>query len=303
MRKWLTRLVYGLLFSIPLMLVTYALAQASPPVQAEPTGELNCQNCHPAFHEAWKDGAHGKAVSETFLKAWEDQGKSGDCLVCHTTGYDPVTGVFASGGLTCDSCHFPVTTNHPTEPMPADRSSRMCGNCHAETYFEWQVSKHREAGLDCIVCHDPHGNGLKAENSYALCASCHRERASNYTHSQHSQKGLACSDCHLGKLADGGIQGHARQDHSFFVSLTTCNSCHAYQMHDPVAVHPENPTPTAPPDAMSSIEAARVVGEPNPVSTMGFATLAVLIGTAFGGVLSPLMVGGYSRINTDEKKG
>jgi predicted CXXCH cytochrome family protein len=303
MSKWITRLVYGLLFSIPLMLATYILAQASPPVQTEPAGELNCQSCHPAFHEAWKDGAHGKAVSETFLQAWEAQGKSGDCLVCHTTGYDPVTGEFASEGITCESCHNPIAKNHPTEPMPADRSSRMCGNCHAETYFEWQVSKHRDSELDCIVCHDPHGNSLKAEDSGALCASCHRERASNYTHSQHSQQGLTCTDCHLAKMADGGIQGHARQDHSFFVSLNTCNSCHAYQMHDPVAVHPDNPEPTPAPDAMTSIETASVVGEPDPVSPMGFATLAGLIGMAFGIVLAPWLERWYRRIDPLDKRG
>jgi len=71
MRTLMTRLVYGLLFAIPLMLVTYAFAQAGPAQTesglvagsqltqneepAEPDGELDCQSCHPAFYQAWGD--------------------------------------------------------------------------------------------------------------------------------------------------------------------------------------------------------------------------------------------------------
>jgi predicted CXXCH cytochrome family protein len=291
MSKWIIRVLYGLLFAIPLMLATYVLAQASPGAQNEApqaTGQRDCLTCHPAFQEAWESGAHGQAAtSSEFRDAWEEQGRPGDCLACHATSYDAETGEFTSEGITCEGCHAPIPANHPTDPMPADRSSKMCGNCHAETLFEWQVSGHRQSDLDCIVCHDPHDNTLKAENSGKLCASCHRDRASNFAHSEHSQQGLACADCHLSELPDGGIEGHARKDHSFFVSLSTCNACHAYQMHDPVAVHPDNPTPEPPVDSMASVETLSVVAEPQPVSPAGFATLSGLIGLALGVVLAP----------------
>lgn len=301
MGKWLTRFGYGVLFALPLMLATYALAQAGTPAQEGQGGELNCAACHPAFQEAWEKGAHGQAaIDPGFTQVWEEQGKPGDCLVCHAPNYSGEAGAEHAEGITCVSCHDPAPTNHPMEPMAADRSSRLCGNCHAETYFEWQVSAHREKGLDCIVCHDPHGNSLKAEDSAALCASCHRERASNFAHSEHSQQGLACVDCHLGEQEGGGIQGHARQDHSFFVSLSTCNNCHAYQMHDPVAVHPENPTPTPRADPMASVETLSVAAEPIPVSPVGFATLAGLIGLAFGVILAPWLERWHRRHNQPE---
>ncbi len=96
MKKWIVRLIYGLLFAVPLMLVTYALAQASPvqqgsaPVESAQTQD--CQACHPAFQAAWEQGIHGKAGSNpAFQKAWMDQGKPEECLACHVTGYDPVS--------------------------------------------------------------------------------------------------------------------------------------------------------------------------------------------------------------------
>ncbi len=288
MKNLLKRLFYGILFAIPLMLVTYALVLAAPRNQAEtPSGEKDCAVCHPAFQEAWEVSRHGIATTDPiFREAWKEQGEPPECLACHVTGYDEETNTWAAEGITCQACHDPIPENHPLEPMAADRSAKLCGDCHPETFFEWQVSAHREKGLDCSGCHDPHATGLKADNPSLLCSSCHRGRASNFTHSAHSQQGLTCIDCHLGTLDQEAREGHSLRDHSFFVSLGTCNSCHVYQMHDPVAVHPENPTPV-PPDAMASTETVSVSAEPVPVSPIGFTALSGLIGVALGVIIAP----------------
>jgi hypothetical protein len=68
--------------------------------------------------------------------------------------------------------------------------------------------------------------------------------------------------------------------------LTTCNQCHAYQMHDPAEVHPESPTPM-PPDTLAAVEALPVLEEPQAVNPLGFTTLTGLIGLAAGIVLAP----------------
>jgi predicted CXXCH cytochrome family protein len=289
MRMFFTRLLYGLLFAIPLMLLTYALAQASPVGQESVPGQSpqgqECQSCHPAFQDAWEKGMHGTSGNNpAFLKTWKDQGEPEECLACHVTGYDPETKTW-QGGITCESCHQPIPANHPLEPMPVDRTSKTCGNCHKETYFQWQASVHRQNDLDCSVCHDPHSNSLKTETSDTLCASCHKARSSNFTHSEHSQKGLVCADCHMGDVAEDITQGHARRDHSFFVNLNTCTKCHKYQMHDPVAVHPEEVATTL--DPMASVESLSVVATPSPVSPLGFALLAGLVGLAAGVVIAP----------------
>lgn len=292
MKMRLTRLIYGLLFAVPMMLVTFAFGHASPAAQtaSEPqTGasqNLDCKSCHPAFFQTWEDGLHGKASSDAaFQKAWQEQKQPAECLTCHVTGYNPETNIRVTDGITCERCHSPMPANHPNEPMPVDRTAALCGTCHTETYFQWQASAHRENDLQCVICHDPHSNSLKAESSGVLCASCHKARSSNFSHTTHSQKGMACTDCHMADLHQAGVQAHGEKDHSFFVSLATCNNCHVYQMHDPVAVHVTQPTPTA--DPMASVETLSVVTTPRPVNPLGFVILAGLVGLAAGIVLAP----------------
>ncbi len=291
MKKICIRLIYGLLFALPLMLLSFALAQAGETPQTQPPPEptqaaLLCPACHESFQDAWVKSAHGQAATDpTFTKAWEEQGKKSECLTCHVTGYDPDKNTWKGNGITCEACHDAATADHPMKPMAADRSAKLCGTCHQETYFEWQSSAHRQAGVDCIACHDPHSTTLKAKDSADQCASCHRERASNYASTQHSKQGLTCADCHLAKLTDPTQEGHARLDHSFTVRLSTCNSCHAYQMHDPAEVHMDKPTPT--PDALAAVEKATVEDAPQPVNPFGFATLSGLFGLAAGAIMAP----------------
>lgn len=291
MKSVLSRIAYGALFAIPLMLLTYAFAQASPPVDINPQDEVSqeqvCKSCHPAFYETWEEGLHGQSFSDpAFQKAWKEGGKPDECLSCHVTGYDSMTGNWDEDGVACARCHNPVPEDHPREAMPVARSSDLCGDCHTETYFQWQASVHRQKDLGCETCHDPHGSQLLVANDEGLCASCHKARSSNFSHTQHSQEGLACADCHMADLGEQVNQAHGNKDHSFFVSLDTCNGCHVYEMHDPVAVHEEEP-PAENLDPMASVETSSVLAAPKPVSPIGFALLAGLVGLAAGVVLAP----------------
>ena len=191
MKQWMRRVFYGLLFALPLMMVTYALAQAADSPTA-PNPDLDCAECHQPFMEAWQGGAHGQAMSDpAFQNAWYAAGEPEECLQCHVTGYDPKTGDWLYDGVACQACHkAPANNNPPVEPMSIDHQGETCGQCHAESYFEWQVSGHAVADVDCGTCHDPHMTDLKEENTSVLCASCHQDRSSNFTHSGHSQQGL-----------------------------------------------------------------------------------------------------------------
>jgi len=302
MKKWIFRFMIGLLFAFPFGMVTtfWVRADSNPPPASNT--DLICEACHPAFYASWETSHHGQALTDpAFNEAWIAQGEKPECLVCHTTGYSIETNTWISDGITCQACHSPFSKNHPTEPMPSDRSASLCGGCHQETLFEWQVSKHRETNLVCVDCHGQHSTTLKTEDAEALCSNCHRERASNFGHTAHSQQGLTCADCHLGPTGGEAGEGHAAKDHSFNVRLSTCNDCHAYQMHDPTDVHLDEPTEPAEPvvDAMASVETAGVSVDPSPVSPIYYALLSALIGMACGLVVSPWIEKWYRKLSPE----
>ncbi|MFL7894313.1 MAG: cytochrome c3 family protein [Anaerolineales bacterium] len=306
MKTIVSRIIYGALFAIPLMLLTYAFAQASPSMQEEdqpaeiPT-EQDCKSCHPAFYETWENGLHGQAFDDpAFQKAWVEQGSIVECLTCHVTGYDATDRTWESDGVSCQRCHNPIPENHPAEPMPVSHSSDLCAECHTETSFQWGVSVHAQNDLGCETCHDPHGSQLLAADSSELCASCHQARSSNFSHTAHSEEGLACTDCHMTDLSIEGVEEHGEKDHSFFVSLDTCNGCHVSQMHESTMVHEEPVEEEL--DPMVSAEVSSVLASPQPVSPIGFALLAGLVGLAAGVVLAPWIDRFQHRLDLRDKE-
>jgi predicted CXXCH cytochrome family protein len=306
MKNILVRLFYGLLFAVPLMLVTFALAQAANKPQAGSTSSLDCKQCHSSIVQAWQSGYHGKSMSDpAFIKDWEAKGKPNECLKCHVTGFDPETNTWMADGITCEACHSPITSNHPLAPMSTNESSKMCGDCHTETLFEFQASTHSQKGLNCINCHDPHATTLKVADVGTLCASCHQERATNFNHTQHSEVGLNCADCHVNTLQQTASEGLAKVDHTFFVNLNACNRCHEYQLHNAPAGMVIHPTSASEEDAMTSVESATASRNPVPVSPVGFTTLSGLVGIAFGVIMAPWIgrMFGRSSRKDDEGKG
>ena len=310
------RLIIALMFALLFAGVTLVIAQAqggNPPVQ---DGQQSppCAVCHTEFVTTWESGPHGQAGSDpVFVADWTAQGKPGACLVCHVTGYDPATATWKEDGVTCEACHGVVSMDHPKEPASVDRSPDLCGRCHSDTRFGWQGwegSTHYQRGMDCAVCHDPHSASLKeikpAEGEVALadasqlCINCHKEVSMNFPYSQHHEKGVSCIDCHVEHLENENRDPHSLPDHSFNASLKTCNTCHADQMHSATgeASLPEDGTASADPAAGTAPEMhlASVTPEPEPVSPMGYAGLAGLVGLAAGMVLAPWLERFYHRV-------
>lgn len=299
MKRWFTRICCGILFAIPLMMVTFVFAKAENPPAVPTSQSTDCASCHPAFTTALHESKHGSATTnEIFKSKWESQGKPGQCLTCHATGYDPTTYTWKADGVTCEICHTPYSANHPLEPMSTYRSAELCGKCHTETHFEWQASGHQKEGLDCIGCHDPHKASLKQGNAESLCGNCHQARTDNFTHSAHSKEGLNCADCHLGEKAPTA-DDHSQTDHTFFVSLDTCNRCHAYEIHQGQAIA-QDASSMEQVDAMASVETLSVFAEPSPVSPVGFTVLAGLIGIAMGVILAPWIENWKNRLSKSQ---
>lgn len=307
--KNIFRIVIGLGMALVFGFTTYIGVNAGPPAQdGDPplvqNLEENCKVCHPAINVAWQNSAHGHATDDPVFKLeWTDQGEPRECLLCHTTGYDPETNSWEEDGIACLACHAPISENHPVDPMPTDRSADLCETCHSQTVIEWQLSVHRKSGLDCVDCHGQHSTTLKADDTSSLCASCHRERASNFAHSVHSEQDLTCVDCHLETVSSGavtldGTEGHSAKDHSFRPKIDACNECHSYQMHDPAKVHSETGLEGFDnPEEDQEVLAQGINAEPDPVNPITFALISGLVGMVGGLLAAPWIQDWYQKFD------
>lgn len=329
MTSRIERLLLALMFAFVFASATFVIANAqdggtTPPPANDVTYD-NCTTCHDDIDESWQGGPHGHAMSDPIFAAeWEKQGKPGACLVCHSTDYDPATGTSSAEGVNCASCHNPIPADHPKETMPVTNSPDLCGKCHSDTRFStdnWKLSTHYQRGMDCTVCHDPHTAGMKSipgstfvpnKDASALCENCHKDSMKNFPTSKHAAAGVTCVNCHLGfNIGDqntdfGAI--HAAPDHSFLPSLDTCNKCHADQMHAPgqaaaaaaIKIEEAGGTPTPEPAPVVS-PVPPVTNEPAPISPLGFAGMASVVGLAFGMVLSPWLERAYRHLSKGDK--
>jgi len=314
------RLTIALVIALLIAGIALVSVQAQgedPPAQTEAP---NCANCHTEFYSNWMDSPHGHAVDDPiFVAQWTEQGKPGACLVCHVTGYDPASATWKADGVTCEACHGEAPADHPKSPMPVDHSTDLCGRCHSDTRFdwqEWQISTHYKRGMDCTVCHDPHSAALKQvaraegqeptyEDASELCITCHNEYSMDFPYTSHHQQGISCVDCHVNHLENDERVAHSVPDHSFNASLKACNKCHADQMHKAGESLPTGTTQPINEQTQTNPierELVSVTPEPQPVSPVGFAGLAALIGIAAGMVLAPWLERFYQRaVKHDDK--
>ena len=314
------RIVIALVFAILAAAATLVFAQAqegttteTPPPATTNMNYDTCAGCHKDVYETWQLGPHGQALSDPiFAEAWNNQGKPGACLVCHTTGYDPATGTSNAEGVTCEACHSPIPANHPNDNMPVDKSPDLCGKCHSDPRFateNWKLSIHYQRSMTCSVCHNAHTAGMKTVEGEAdttgdaspLCANCHKDAMKNFPTSKHAEAGVSCVNCHLDfdinatdVSADDIGAAHKAPDHNFKPTIETCNRCHTDQMHTPgeavaaaaIKVEHLGGTPTPEPSPVATTDAP-VNDGPTPVSPIGYATMAAMFGLAGGVVLAP----------------
>lgn len=330
MASRIERLLIALMFALIVAGATFLIANAqegTPPPSNNITYD-NCVACHKDIQDTWQDGPHGHAMSDPiFLQQWNTQGKPGACLVCHSTGYDPATGQSQSEGVNCAACHNPIPPNHPVDNMPVSTSPDLCGKCHSDPRFStnnWKLSTHYQRGMDCIVCHDPHTAGMKTVegttpvtdgDASALCENCHKDAMKNFPTSKHAEAGVTCVNCHLGfNVGDQNLNNvdfgavHMAPDHSFLPSLDTCNKCHADQMHAPgeaiaaAAIKVEEAGGTPTPELSPVVSPVPLVkSEPAPVSPVGFASMASVLGLAAGMVLAPWLERAYRHLSKGDK--
>ncbi len=303
--KLLIAIVTSMLFAGVTLVAVSAQDATPPPTQEE--NSSNCADCHENVQMSWQNGPHGHASDDPiFVKAWTDQGKPSACLSCHVTGYDEASGTWKEDGVTCAACHIDEGGQHPKTTMKVDSTSGTCGTCHTDTRFglqDWEGSTHYQKGMDCSSCHDAHSASLKitvnlkdqtSKDASRLCISCHEEASMNFPYSTHNKQGVTCIDCHLEHLENANTDIHSVADHSFKASVQTCATCHAEQMHaDGEAIATSEIANISVSDPITApipaLEISSITPEPKPVSPLGFAGLAALIGVGAGMLLAPYL--------------
>jgi hypothetical protein len=293
--KFCKRFMWGVLFALLLSFITITTSQAKT-LSNEVGPPSDCLECHEDTVIAWQESDHAQALNNAaFQHDWQEQGEPRDCLRCHTTGFDSATSDFVEEGVACSSCHYlgPNSPNHPGQVMFTKYSAETCGECHLETFADWQVSAHGESDMTCVNCHNPHTNTIKQEDVGMLCQTCHTNEGHFYNMTAHADEGLLCTDCHL-RVSDTPLgEGHAQRHHTFIVDLETCNECHGQDMHYPSESEAESGMGLVDSNTgdsgLSFLTDPQLVGlNPSPNSPFNLALLAAVIGLAFGFVGSPL---------------
>ncbi|GJM42116.1 MAG: hypothetical protein DHS20C20_23980 [Ardenticatenaceae bacterium] len=302
------RILIGLALATLLGVLTFAVTQAQ--TDPETYGSDDCGECHEAVTAQWENSVHGHAsVAATFLAAWDEANNPPECLRCHTTGFDASTGTYEKEGVACETCHPSDPAEHPQKIMQTDISSRMCGECHTDTFAEWETSDHGQEELTCARCHNPHSNELRMGSMQDTCRTCHKEETHFFTFTAHADEGLLCTDCHLAAKSEPMGNGHSQISHTFSIGSETCTDCHNEEMH--MADGTQNQVmgneamleaAVLPFNAQGSDNSVTTT-QPTANSSLNFAVLAALIGMAFGLVGSPWLEKWQDKLRTEKNGG
>lgn len=312
-RQSLAKIFIGLCFALPLLFFTVKVGEARSRVQeAEPTptNTESCQSCHADTHDDWMDSMHGQATdNRAFLLEWKKDGNPEECLACHTTGFDPITGEWDADGITCESCHSPAPADHPQEIMPTKATAEDCGTCHVDTELQWRTSGHGQQDLSCVNCHNAHTTGIRANDPQELCRTCHNQESHFYELTAHAEQGLQCTDCHLRVTDASSGEGHGQRIHTFGVDLRSCTQCHGEEMHYPVEDAMSSPQEVAMTVDETTLEATpaaqppapALADEPQPASETNY-ILAVTVGLALGIIVAPGLDHLYRRVTRSRRE-
>lgn len=194
----------------------------------------DCASCHPDVGDAWANSPHAYAFEdEVFVARWKSLGEPGECLLCHTTGYQATTGEYVAAGVTCEACHGALVQDHPPAVMPIRSDTDYCGTCHPITLGEWRLTGHAAAQVGCTDCHNPHSQEARFENPDEMCINCHKGDLGEHQNDYHIQKGIRCIECHALVIPPETppADGLSPTGHSFTITPATCVACHTDTLH------------------------------------------------------------------------
>lgn len=155
-------------------------------------GDTQCQVCHQGEWAVWSKSKHAGAYDALAKVAKHPTGRQfdGECIICHTVGYDYQTGYLNEKttahlkNVQCESCHGPASL-HVAEELNL-RKKPVAGRQHLTALSPWKADGKGfmppPAKLEAQVKEkDPtkrQGMLSEAENRvylsvYQVCAKCH----------------------------------------------------------------------------------------------------------------------------------
>ena len=227
-------LLAGLVIFLLVLAFTVRMVQAQDREVPDDVAPGDCASCHLNIARHWEDSPHAHAFDDpVFQEWWQGQGTPGECLTCHTTGYNATTGTFAAEGITCEACHGEVNPDHPPAPIPLRSDTEYCGACHTPTHSEWRLSGHGASNIGCVSCHDPHSQLPIFHVADQMCINCHQDDMGDYLEDLHIMEGIGCVDCHMLVIppAEMPIDGLVPTGHQFTITPATCVACHTDALH------------------------------------------------------------------------
>jgi predicted CXXCH cytochrome family protein len=231
-------LAAGLIAGALGLILWVGIVRAAPPSQETdphpPTADQQCTDCHLNITASWERSPHANAFSDpVFQERWTGLGNPGDCLLCHTSGYQASSNSYQAQGVACVACHGDVPEGHPPAAVSIRGDTEYCGTCHTTTLHEWRLTGHAAATIGCVSCHDPHSQQPLFEEPDNLCINCHKEDMEGYLEDLHYQKDIGCVDCHALVIPPDPIpiDGIVPTGHTFTITPATCVACHTDALH------------------------------------------------------------------------
>lgn len=307
---WVAGLLMGLLgLTLTLRLAAAAPAHSPPAQDTTPTpdpalvGEAQaCQECHLDIAATWSHSPHAGAFGDAFHERWAGLGEPGECLVCHTTGFQQTSGAFDGEGVQCRACHGATPADHPPATVEIKADTEYCGICHTTTLSEWRLTGHATAGIGCSDCHDPHSQAALFEEPDDLCLNCHEETLGDHADDPHLAEGIGCVDCHAVVIppADPPDDGIVPTGHSFAINATTCVACHTDTLHagDALPGYEHGPAgatddeAAAEPEIVAVSAPAETISPEQRVQTLEAALASRNMALLFQGAVVGLVLGG-----------
>jgi hypothetical protein len=128
---------------------------------AEYVGSKKCRMCHSKQYKTWQKSPHATNFEVVKLIGKETEG---ECLKCHTTGYDESAGEYTEESAGCESCHGPGGKHAAKGLKKEERKGLMgkvkqgtCETCH------WPHGGHPDLGKDILPVLEKRLKDLQAE--------------------------------------------------------------------------------------------------------------------------------------------